>query len=186
MQTRVPRVLRAGVVSCDRPAQQSGSAFIELSFVVLTLFVLLVGTVELTLLLLDYNRLTKNVRDAAHFLSSQALDPATAVWLPTSTALGVAYGGGSLEQIVANLVHCGWEAPCANPADGQSQVTAELCRDHDGLSYAIVQAEYPHPFTLWPDRLRTVFGESITLRASALSRITSLAGDNHTATACQR
>jgi hypothetical protein len=169
-----------------RSAQQSGSAFIELSFVVLTLFVLLVGTVELTLLLLDYNRLSKNVRDAAQFLSSQAIAPSTAAWLPTSTSLGVAYGGESRDQIVANLVHCGWEAPCANPADGQSQVTAELCRDHDGLSYAMVQAEYPHPFTLWPERLRPVFGESITLRASALTRITSLAGDNRVAATCQR
>ncbi|MGY6213801.1 TadE/TadG family type IV pilus assembly protein [Methylolobus aquaticus] len=186
MHARVPLSPRVDAGSRCRCAQQSGSAFIELSFVVLTLFVLLVGTVELTLLLLDYNRLTKNVRDAAQFLSSQAIDPATAAWLPTSTALGVAYGGGSLEQIVANLVHCGREAPCANPPDGQSQVTAEFCRDHDGLSYAIVQAEYPHPFTLWPERLRTVFGESITLRASAMTRIASLAGDNRAGTACQR
>lgn len=166
-----------------RAASESGSAFIELSFVVLTLLIVFVGTVELTFLLLDYNALTKSVRSAASFWTTQALDPTTkALAPPSSTSLGPAYGTQTLANVIASLVRVG-NASC--PAtELQPTVTPTYCRDHDGLSYVMLDVSYPHCFLLWPDRLREVFGASIMLRASAVMRVAGLAGDTRAAPHC--
>jgi len=166
------------------PYGESGSALVELALVVTFLFVLLLGTVELTFLLLDYNALTKSVRDAARFWGVQTLDPAMS--LPELTAtLGPAYGSQPLDQTLENLVRCR-AVICDGTTAVYPVVTAAYCKDHDAIIYVTIEAESPHAFHAFP-LVTGILGESITLRASTVLRMSSLAGSTrYSEPACKR
>jgi hypothetical protein len=121
------------------------------------------------------------VRDAARFWGVQTLDPAMA--LPELTAtLGPAYGGETLHQALENLVRCR-AAVCDGSTATQPVVTAAYCKDHDAIIYVTIEAESPHAFSL----VTGILGDSITLRASTVMRMSSLAGGTHySESACKR
>jgi len=136
------------------------------------LFTLVFGTFELSLMLIEYNTVTKQVRDAARFWAANARDPATAKFLrPLTTPMGAAYQDRSLETVVTNMAHCGrWEA-CGDADLRRVYLQANFTTSPSPLRtanpYVVVELEYRHSFAL----LQTVLGEGVTLRASSVMKI---------------
>ena len=162
------------------PRLASGSAFVELALVVVFMYVLLLGAVELTFLLLDYNRLQKNVRNAASFSSVSALNPAGTLLPVTSVAPGCQ--GQTLQQLVEDLLRCG-ECPCLPSANPAPVVDLAYCVDHDQLIYVAVDAQYSHPYSA---AMSAVLGSAATLTARTLMRIPSYVVGNPSVPRCVR
>lgn len=162
-------------------SREKGSAFVELSLVVLSVYALLLGTIDLTSLLLDYDSLTKNVRDAAGYLSVVALDPATAAVVPI-TSPDLLCPDQTIEQTIDGMVRCG-RCLCAGAAAAAPlAVTARYCRDHDELVYVGVEAERKHTFSL----ASAILGASVNLSAASLMRVTALVSQSGSLPSCTR
>jgi hypothetical protein len=152
---------------------------VELSLVVLSVYALLLGTIELTSLLLDYDSLTKNVRDAAGYWSVVALDPATAEVIPM-TSPDLICPDQTIEQTIGGLVGCGRCLCAGASAAVELAVTTRYCRDHDQLVYVGVEARREHPFSL----ASAILGASVNLSATSLMRVTALVSQSGSLPAC--
>lgn len=113
--------------------KQSGVAMLEFTIVLPLMLLLLLGVTEIGRALVQYNTLTKGVRDGARHLSSFALLGNT----------GLVLIDAGLDAEVRNLVVYGNVAGTGQPILQNLQPT-HITTDDAGSSLIIVEANYPY------------------------------------------